>query len=259
MSAVATETTETKRMSIWQLLFPSVFTGILFGAIGAAVCGFIVAHVVTPPTADNLDYAQDATAVAAYLGWVVCFFIGIGAFGGVWKWGFGRREETHAKAMQLAGKDQGLWRYFRYTTDHKVVGMQYLTLVFFTFLLGSTGAFMIRLEQSQPGAIFFTPTTYNTIVGMHGILMIVSTIIMVSGPFGNFILPIMIGARDMAFPRLNALSFWLLFSGVPVFISALFLGGFQTGWTGYAPLADQGGPGMDAYAFLIIIFALSTS
>jgi cytochrome c oxidase subunit 1 len=251
--------TETKRASLMQLLFPSVFSGVLLGVVGAAVCGFIVAHVVTPPGPDVQDYAQDATVVSIYLGWTIFFFIGIGAFNGVWKWGFGRREETHAEAMQLAGKDQGFWRYFRYTTDHKVVGMQYLVTVLFTLLLGAIGAFMIRLQQSQPGAVFFTTSTYNTIVGMHGILMIVSTIIMVSGPFGNFILPIMIGARDMAFPRLNALSYWLLFSALPVFLSTLFLGGFQTGWTGYAPLADQGGPGMDAYSFTIILFALSTT
>ncbi len=260
MTETATATmTETKRPSFLRLLFPSVFSGILLGVLGAAVCGFIVAHVVTPPGPDVQDYAQDATVVAVYLGWTIFFFIGIGAFNGVVKWGFGRREETHAEAMQLAGKDQGIWRYFRYTTDHKVVGMQYLATVLFTFLLGAIGAFMIRLQQSQPGALFFTTSTYNTIVGMHGILMIVSTIIMVSGPFGNFILPIMIGARDMAFPRLNALSYWLLFSAIPVFLSALFLGGFQTGWTGYAPLADQGGPGMDAYSFTIILFALSTT
>src|ERR1700681_4024946 len=83
---------------------------------------------------------------------------------------------------------------------------------------------------------------------------------MVSGPFGNFILPIMIGARDMAFPRLNALSYWLLFSALPIFISTLFLGGFPTGWTGYAPLSVQElTPGMDAYCITIIIFALSTT
>jgi cytochrome c oxidase subunit 1 len=251
--------TETKRASLLQLLFPSVVSGILLGVVGAAVAGFIVAHIVTPPGPDVQDYAQDATVVAVFLGWTIFFFIGIGAFNGVWKWGFGRREETYAEALQLAGKDQGLWRYFRYTTDHKVVGMQYLATVLVTFFLGSLGAFMIRLQQSQPGALFFTTSTYNTIVGMHGILMIVSTIIMVSGPFGNFILPLMIGARDMAFPRLNALSYWLLFSAVPVFLSTLFLGGFQTGWTGYAPLADQGGPGMDAYSFTIILFALSTT
>jgi cytochrome c oxidase subunit 1 len=138
--------------------------------------------------------------------------------------------------------------------------MQYLATVLVLFFLGSMGAFMIRLEQSVPGAVFFNPSTYNTIVGMHGIMMIVATIIMVSGPFGNFILPIMIGARDMAFPRLNALSYWLLFSAIPVFLSTLFLGGFPTGWTGYAPLADQGlTPGMDAYCFTIIIFAISTT
>ena len=262
MSAIATKVdNEVKRLNFFQLLFPSVFSGIILGVIGAAAAGVIVTIVVTPPTPGSgvMDYANDATAVAVYAGWTLFFFIGIGAFNGVFKWGFGRREPTHAEELQLAGKDQGLWRYFRYTTDHKVVGMQYLATVLFTFLLGSLGAFSIRLEQSQPGALFFTPSTYNTIVGMHGILMIASTIIMVSGPFGNFILPIMIGARDMAFPRLNALSYWLLFAALPVFLSTLFLGGFQTGWTGYAPLADQGGPGQDAYAFTILIFALSTT
>jgi cytochrome c oxidase subunit 1 len=186
--------------------------------------------------------------------------VGIGAFDGVLKWGFARQDATHAEELQLAGQGQGLWRYFRFTTDHKVVGMQYLATVLVLFFFGSMGAFMIRLEQSVPGAVFFNPATYNTIVGMHGILMIVATIIMVSGPFGNFILPIMIGARDMAFPRLNALSYWLLFSAIPIFLSTLFFGGFPTGWTGYAPLADQGlTPGMDAYCFTIIIFAISTT
>jgi cytochrome c oxidase subunit 1 len=95
---------------------------------------------------------------------------------------------------------------------------------------------------------------------MHGIIMIATTIIMVSGPFGNFILPIMIGARDMAFPRLNALSYWLLFSAIPIFFSTLFLGGFPTGWTGYAPLAVQElTPGMDAYCFALIVFGASVT
>src|SRR2546429_9614884 len=80
------------------------------------------------------------------------------------------------------------------------------------------------------------------------------------GLSGNSIPPIMLGARDMAFPRLNALSYWLLFSAIPIFLSTLFLGGFQTGWTGYAPLAVQGlTPGMDAYCFMILVFATSTT
>ena len=87
--------------------------------------------------------------------------------------------------------------------------------------------------------------------------MIATTIIMVSAVFGNYIVPIMIGANDMAFPRLNALSFWTLFTAIPVLLSTIALGGFPTGWTGYAPLADQAAVGMDAYCFTIIVVAIS--
>jgi cytochrome c oxidase subunit 1 len=243
--------TEARRPSLIQNLFPSVVSGIILGVIGAALLGVIV-NVAT----NGMN--QDATVSAVYVGWLLFFFIGIGAFNGVVKWGFARREPTPAEELQLAGKGQGLWRYFRFTTDHKVVGWQYLVTVLVLFFAGSLGAFMIRLEQSTPGAIFFPPSTYNTIVGMHGILMIAASVIMVSGPFGNFIVPIMIGARDMAFPRLNALSYWLLFSAIPIFLSTLALGGFQTGWTGYAPLSvQQLTPGMDAYCFTIIVFGIS--
>jgi cytochrome c oxidase subunit I len=244
--------TEARRTNLISNLFPSVVSGIVLGVIGAIICSLIVAHFAP----DN----PDAPIVSGYLGWTIFFFIGIGAFNGVWKWGFARQDATPDEELQIAGHGQGLWRYFRFTTDHKVVGMQYLATVLVLFFLGSMGAFMIRLEQSSPGALYLTPSTYNTIVGMHGILMIVASIIMVSGPFGNFILPIMIGARDMAFPRLNALSYWLLFSAIPVFLSTLAFGGFPTGWTGYAPLADQQlTPGMDAYCFTIILFAISTT
>ena len=246
--------TEVKRTSLLQNLFPSVVSGIVLGVVGAAVTYLIVIHFVNPVS------NPDAPIVALYTAWTLFFFVGIGAFNGVFKWGFARHDPTADEDLQMAGKDQGLWRYFRFTTDHKVVGMQYLVTVLITFFLGSMGAFMIRLQQSTPGAKYFTPSTYNTIVGMHGILMIVSSIIMISGPFGNFILPIMIGARDMAFPRLNALSYWLIFSLIPVFLSTLFLGGFPTGWTGYAPLSVQElTPGMDAYCFSIILFAISTT
>ena len=90
--------------------------------------------------------------------------------------------------------------------------------------------------------------------------MILATIIMVTGPFGNFVVPIMIGARDMAFPRLNALSLWLL---VPrccrCCYSAAFLGGIPMGWVGYTPIADQAPAGVDSYMVAILIFAVSTA
>src|SRR5438876_4914672 len=259
MSSSSTTMEAVQRPTLLKSLFPSVVSGIVLGVAGAAVAGLVVNKITTAYSPDTVPN-DDAVAAAVYTAWVLFFFIGIGAFNGVIKWGFARREPTPAEELQLAGKGQGLWRYFRFTTDHKVVGMQYLATVFVLFFLGSMGAFMIRLEQSRPGAIFFNPSTYNTIVGIHGMIMIATTIIMISGPFGNFILPIMIGARDMAFPRLNALSYWLLFTAIPIFVSTLFLGGFQTAWPGFAPLAVRGlTPGMDAYCFTILVFAISTT
>jgi cytochrome c oxidase subunit I len=257
--AITETTTEARHPTFRQQMFPSVVSGIIVGVIAAVIAGVVVNRITTAINPDGVPN-DDAVTAAVYVAWVIFFFVGIGTFNDVAKWGFARREPTHAEEQDLAGKGRGLWRYFRWTTDHKVVGMQYLATTLFLFFVGSMGAFSIRLEQSRPGAIFFNPSTYNTIVGMHGIIMIVAAVIMVAGPFGNFIVPIMVGARDMAFPRLNALSYWLLFVDIPIIISTLFLGGFQTGWTGYAPLSVQGlTPGMLAYCFFIIIFAISTT
>jgi cytochrome c oxidase subunit I len=248
-----------KRPNLINSLFPSVVSGIVIGVVGAVIAGVLINKITTAYSPDSVPN-DDAVTASVFIAWVFFFMIGIGAFNGIFEWAFGRHEPTPAEELQLAGKGYGLWRYFRFTTDHKVVGLQYLATALALFFVGSMGAFSIRLEQSRPGAIFFNPATYNTIVGMHGIIMIVATIIMITGPVGNFVVPIMIGARDMAFPRLNALSYWLLFVDVPVILSTLFLGGFQTGWTGYAPLADQGlNPGMLSYSFFIIIFAISTT
>ncbi|MEI7629635.1 MAG: cbb3-type cytochrome c oxidase subunit I [Actinomycetes bacterium] len=191
-------------------------------------------------------------------GWVLGFMLGIGAFNGPVRWVLGK-DLTDADSLFLAGKDQGVGRYFRFTTDHKVVGIQYLIITMTLLGVGGTVAMMIRTNLMTPHSAFLGPTTYNTFVGMHGIIMIIATIIMVTGPFGNFILPIMIGARDMAFPRLNALSFWLIASVVPVLLSVPFLGGMPTGWTAYNPLASQGPVGMDGFIVTIIVFAVSSA
>ena len=154
-------------------------------------------------------------------------------------------------------------RYFRFTTDHKVVGIQYLVVTMIMLAFGGLGAMLIRTELIQPGAKPFPTGTYNTVVTMHGMLMILATITFFIGPFGNFIVPIMIGARDMAFPRLNALSIALLILGPghlrrssPSMASAIpngTGGGVQTGWTIYGTVADQTGIGMTALAAAVIL------
>jgi cytochrome c oxidase subunit 1 len=233
-----------RRLNMW--------TGIVLGAVLA----FIAYKVGTALWSDN-DQGEDQAVIAAELAWYFGFLIGVGAFVAPVRWILGR-DQTHEDEMFLAGKDQGTSRYFRFTTDHKVVGVQYLVLAMTTFGVGGLLAMMIRTELATPGENIFGGQIYNSVVGVHGIIMIVSTIIMVVGPWGNFIMPIMIGARDMAFPRLNALSFWTLFPVVPIFLSIGVLRGIPTGWVAYAPLSDQAPPGMDAFAIAIIMFVISS-
>jgi cytochrome c oxidase subunit 1 len=242
---------EYRRAAWWRR---SIITGLLGGFAGAAI-GYFVTRALcgTGFTQGNIE------SVFAFLGWGFGFLAGVGAFDHPVAWFLGKPEPTRAAELDLAGENQGLWRYFRFCTDHKVVGIQYLVMAMVLFAVGGLGAMLIRLDLIRPGSRFFPPSTYNAVVGMHGLVMIVATIVMITGPFGNFVVPIMIGARDMAYPRLNALSFWLLFIAVGCLITAPFLGGFPTGWTGYAPLADQAPPGMNAYSLTILFFVASSA
>jgi cytochrome c oxidase subunit 1 len=229
-------------------------TAVAGGLIGGYVFWLLAHHFLQT----DEPFTSDRVVTLTMLGWAIGFLVGIGAFHGPWTWLMGH-DQSHEDETFMAGKEQGIGRYFRFTTDHKVVGIQYLVVTMFLLAVGGTLAMMIRTNLIRPDSGFLSPQTYNAVVGLHGLTMIIATIIMVTGPFGNFIVPIMIGARDMAFPRLNALSLWLLVAFVPVLFSAAFLGGIPTGWSGYAPLSDQAPPGMDAYLMAIIIFAISSA
>jgi cytochrome c oxidase subunit 1 len=229
-------------------------TAVLGGLVGGAVAWYL-SHTFLQT---DEPYTSNQVTTITMVGWAIGFMMGIGAFRGPWRWMLGL-DQTHEDELFYAGKEQGVGRYFRFTTDHKVVGIQYLIVTMILFGIGGTLAMMIRTDLIRPDSQFLGPQTYNAVVGLHGLSMILATIIMVTGPFGNFVVPIMIGARDMAFPRLNALSLWLLVAMLPVFVSAAFLGGIPTGWSGYAPLSDQAPPGMNAYLIAIIIFAISSA
>ncbi len=233
----------------------NVVTGVVAGVV-LAVIGWAVSNALLPEP-DTGNHKHDAVVSIALACWAIGFLVGVGAFIGPFRWLLGR-DLTIEDEHFMAGKDQGVWRYFRFTTDHKVVGIQYLVTSMVLLAVGGTLAMLIRTNLARPGSHELGPQAYNEVVGLHGIIMIIATIIMVTGPFGNFILPIMIGARDMAFPRLNALSYWLLFAAIPVLLSAFFLGGIPTGWSAYAPLSDQAPAGMDAFLLTMVIFAVSS-
>jgi cytochrome c oxidase subunit I len=147
------------------------------------------------------------------------------------------------------------------TTDHKKIGIMYLVLTFVFFILGGVEALLMRLQLSQPGNTLLTGEKYNELLTLHGTTMIFLFVVPVMAGFGNYFVPLMIGARDMAFPRLNALSFWLLLTGGIVFYATLFFNPPEAGWWSYPPLSSiQFSPtgGQDAWIFLIHLTGISS-
>jgi cytochrome c oxidase subunit 1 len=147
------------------------------------------------------------------------------------------------------------------TTDHKKIGIMYLVTTFVFFGMGGVEALMMRLQLGVPNNSLVTSEHYNQLLTLHGTTMIFLFVVPVMAGFGNYFLPLMIGARDMAFPRLNALSFWLLLLGGIVFYITLFFHPPEAGWWSYPPLSSiQFSPsgGQDAWIFLIHITGISS-
>ena len=124
------------------------------------------------------------------------------------------------------------------TTDHKRIGILYMVTTFVFFILGGTEALMIRLQLGVADNDLVTPEVYNQLFTMHGTTMIFLFVVPMMAGFANYFVPLMIGARDMAFPRLNALSFWLLLAGGIVFYASIFWNPPEAGWIEHVPLAN---------------------
>jgi cytochrome c oxidase subunit 1 len=125
------------------------------------------------------------------------------------------------------------------TRDHKRIGVMFLIANAIALLLGGVFALLLRLELLTPGSDLVTPATYNRLFTLHGVTMVwLFMIPSIPAGFGNFLIPIMIGARDVAFPRLNLASFWIYVLGAIVTVLGMFLGGADTGWTFYVPYAS---------------------
>ena len=129
----------------------------------------------------------------------------------------------------------GFWSWLT-TVDHKKIGILYGITSFLFFIVGGSEALLIRLQLAQPDQNLLSPSVYNEIFTMHGITMVFLVVMPLSAAFFNYLIPLMIGARDVAFPRLNAFSYWaFLFGGIFIY-SSWFLGGAPNGgWFGYAP------------------------
>jgi cytochrome c oxidase subunit 1 len=143
------------------------------------------------------------------------------------------------------------------TTDHKKIGIMYLVNSYFWFGVAGLLAVFVRAELAQPGTQFFGEERYNQLFTMHGTTMIFLFVIPILAGFGNYIVPLQIGALDMAFPRVNALSFWMLpLAGIVLYSSYLLGGPADAGWTQYAPLSEGVGAQGNSIGIDLWIIAL---
>ncbi len=222
--------------------------GILLGIVGAVI-GFIIGaqigNAVQPD--DGNSNGSNAALIIGYMGCTVGFLAGMGFFNYPIARLLGRPRPTEGDSAFAYGEEGGIGRYFRLNIDHKVIGVQYFVVILSFLFIGGLGAMFIRAELLRPQPSFTSAESYLTLVGLHSVIMIFMASAAIIGPFGNYFVPIMIGSRGMAFPRLEALTFWLLPPAGLILLSSIFMGGFPTGWTGYAPLADEAVRGMDSY------------
>jgi cytochrome c oxidase subunit I len=196
----------------------------------------------------GLKYSLEPAMVFGGLLGAIGFVIAVGVLKDWWKMAMG---EEVPEADEVEGP-KGVIRYFGVSYDHKVIGVQYLFLSLFLLSLGGTFALIFRVELAQAGMQLLTLIQFNTLVGLHGIILIASILLGVAGLM-NYLVPLMIGANDMAFPRLNSFGFWVAVPGGLLVVSSMFFGGFETGWTGYPPLSVRGPMGIQMFFLGVIL------
>jgi cytochrome c oxidase subunit 1 len=148
------------------------------------------------------------------------------------------------------------------TTDHKLIGIMYMTTALLSFVIGGIFALIMRIQLSQPNEKVIDPATYNQLVSAHGTTMIFFFATVFMTGIANYFVPIMVGARDMAFPRVNLLGFWMIPVSILVYYAGFFVpgGALNAGWTGYPPLTEKAfnnGLGTDLWALSLIVWAIS--
>jgi cytochrome c oxidase subunit 1 len=187
------------------------------------------------------SWAEPAWVLGGIVG-AISFMVGIGAFTDWFRWA--RGEET--PEVEEIDEQPGWQRYLGVSYDHKVIGIQYAVLSLVLLVVGGLIALLFRVELANSGLAFLNFLQFNTAIGLHGIILIASMLVG-GAAVGNYTLPLLLGARDMAFPRLNAFAFWLAVPATVLVLMSIPLGGFETGWTGYPPLSVRGPMGIQAF------------
>lgn len=229
--------------------------GIIRGLIGY-VLGFIAGMVLVVVGRLLLGmpgWSQEPVLVGGIILALNGFLFGVGALDDWLKWMRGIPTPMHHGPP--AGKPA--WtRYFGVDYNHKVIGIQYGVTGILLLCVGGLLAIVFRTELSSTGYQFLTAGTYNTLLSMHGWVALAAILLSIGG-MANYLVPLMIGAADMAFPRLNAFAFWL---NVPAALTLMLsmLYGWDSGWTAYPPLSTMGPVGFQFVFYAVFMIGLSS-
>ncbi len=226
-----TETLWTRLLRFIVILFS---LGLVRGLIGMAIgMGIGFGLVSGIRSAQGLSPNPDLAIFLGGLLGVITFLLFAGVFGDWLKWAAGKETPLHHGPPDYLP----VWtRYFSVDTNHKVIGIQYTVTAVIVLLFGGLLAMIFRLELVYPGMQFLNNQQYNTLFSAHGIIMIVSILLGVGGMI-NYLVPLMIGAKDMAYPRLNAFSYWVAVPAAIFLFTGIVVGGWDTGWVGYPTLS----------------------
>jgi cytochrome c oxidase subunit I len=225
--------------------------GLLFQVIGT-IAGMLLVVIIRLIVGLPAWGAEPAWVVGALFG-VVAFVVGTGILN---DWiGLARGEETpeHPEDAHPSG-----WaRYLSASYDHKVIGIQYGVTSLIVLSIAGLFALIFRTELLDPTLRLMTHNFFNTMMSLHGIVMIYGILLGVAA-MSNYLVPLLIGANDMAFPRLNAFAYWINVPAGVILLSSMFLGGFDTGWTGYPPLSTRAPLGIQMFFLGVYTFGLSS-
>jgi cytochrome c oxidase subunit I len=233
-----------------KILSIGLFNGIIWQIIGTAAG---VAFVTAIRMLLGLGWKAEPAWVFGGLVGILSFLVGVGAFKDWWKMAMG---EDVLEAHDVV-EPRGIRRYFGFSLDHKVIGVQYGFLSMLTLGVGGLFALIFRTELAGSGMQLLNFIQFNTLVGLHGMVLIASILLGIAA-LGNYLVPLMVGAQDMAFPRLNGFAFWMTVPATIVLLSSMAFGGFETGWTGYPPLASRGPMGIQMFFLAVFVVGWSS-
>ena len=243
--------------------YRGITRGLVFQIVGTLVGGFFVTGIraLMGLKAFGPMFFEEAGWVFGGLVGAVSFLFGVGVMHDWMQWARGIDTPDHHE------DEPGWEKYFGVSLDHKVIGIQYTVTALFLIGVGGLFALIFRTELAASGLQFLKTDMnlfgqnglqlYNTLMSLHGMIMIVSILLGIGGIM-NYVVPLLLGAHDMAFPRMNAFAYWIAVPAAVLLLMALVLGGFDTGWTGYPPLSAKAPIGMQMFFLGVFVAGWSS-